>query len=174
MVISKDEREGTRQGKESRMGTDHIKMTAYCGLYCGDCAFQTGTIPDLARDLRKELRRVRFEKAAEVIPFIDADKYNEAYEFLGSMVKLRCKGCKTSSRSKFCGIAQCAIKNGYEGCWECGEFADCGKMDFLVPVHGDGHLKNLRKIKRVGVEEWVKGGPIWYNAPKKIKVEKGE
>lgn len=156
------------------MGVDQTRMTAYCGLYCVDCAFHTGTIPDLARDLRKELRRVRFDKVAEVIPFIDSDKYNETYEFLGSLVKLRCKGCKTSARSKFCGIAQCSIKNGFEGCWECDDFADCSKMVFLVPVHGDAHIKNLRKIKRVGVKEWVEGGPLWYSAPKRIKVEKGD
>lgn len=149
------------------MGVDNTKMTAYCGLYCGDCAFHTGTIPDMARDLRKELRRVRFEKAAEVIPFLDADKYREAYEYLGSLVKLRCKGCKASSRSKYCHIAQCAIGKGFEGCWECSDFATCTKLDFLVPVHGDAHMKNLRKIKRIGVEKWVEEGPAWYNPIKK-------
>ncbi len=156
------------------MGTDHAKMTAYCGLYCEDCAFHTGTIPDLARDLRKELRRVRFDKVAEVIPFLDAEAYGKTYEFLGSLVKLRCKGCKTGGRSQFCHIAQCAIKKGYEGCWECGEFTTCSKLDFLVPVHGNAHIKNLRKIKKAGVEEWVAGGPLWYSAPRKIKVERGD
>ncbi len=156
------------------MGRDNIKMTAYCGLYCSDCAFNTGTIPDLARDLRKELRRVRFDKVAEVIPFLEADAYRETYDFLGNLVKLRCKGCKVSGRSQFCHIAQCAVKNGFEGCWECGEFAGCSKLDFLVPVHGDAHVKNLRKIKKAGVEAWVAGGPLWYSAPKKIKVEKGD
>jgi hypothetical protein len=149
------------------MDADRFKMTAYCGLYCEDCAFHTGTIPDLARDLRKELRRVRFEKVAEVIPFMDADKYREAYDYLESLVKLRCKGCKASSRSKFCHIAQCAIDKDFEGCWECDDFATCEKLDFLVPVHGDAHVKNLRKIKRIGVEKWAGEGPLWYSAAKK-------
>lgn len=149
------------------MGVDHAGMTAYCGLYCGDCAFHTGAIPDLARDLRKELRGARFDKVAEAIPFLDADDYKRAYDFLGSLVKLRCKGCKTGSRSRFCHIAQCAAKRGYEGCWECADFAACSKLDFLAPVHGDAHLKNLRKIKKAGVEEWVKGGPLWYTPPRK-------
>ncbi|MDD3719438.1 MAG: hypothetical protein PHP28_12345 [Actinomycetota bacterium] len=30
------------------------------------------------------------------------------------------------------------------------------------------------KIKKVGVEEWAAGGPPWYSAPRRIKVEKGE
>lgn len=151
------------------MAVDNTRMTAYCGLYCGDCAFNVGTIPDLARDLRKELRKARFDKVAEVIPFIDSEEYQEAYEFMGSLVKLRCKGCKIGGRSKFCNIAKCAIKKGYEGCWECDEFADCGKMEFLAHVHGDGHIKNLRKIKRVGVDQWVEEGPLWYSAPRKKK-----
>jgi len=99
---------------------------------------------------------------SEVIPFLDAADYKRTYEFLGSLVKLRCKGCRVGGRSQFCHVAQCATKEGYEGCWECGDFASCGKLDFLVPVHGDAHLKNMRKIKKVGVEEWAAGGPLWY------------
>lgn len=33
---------------------DHATLTSYCGLYCGDCVFGMGTVPDLARDLRKD------------------------------------------------------------------------------------------------------------------------
>ncbi len=154
-------------GEEGELSSKRENMAAYCGLYCGDCAFHVGTIPDLARDLRKELRRVRFEKAAEVIPFIDAEEYGRTYEFLGSLANLRCKGCKVSNRSEFCHIAQCARKGGYRGCWECADFASCSKLDFLVPVHGDAHLKNLRKIKKVGLEEWVAGGPLWYSPARK-------
>ena len=156
------------------MSDDPSRMTAYCGLYCEECTFHTGSIPDLARDLRKELRRVRFDKVSEVIPFLDAEVYEQTYEFLGNLVKLRCKGCKISARSQFCGVAQCAVKKGYEGCWECSEFATCSEMDFLVPVHGDAHVKNLRKIKKVGVKEWAAGNPLWYSTPKRIKVEKGD
>ncbi len=156
------------------MGTDAARMTAYCGLYCESCPFHAGTIPDLARDLRAELRKARFEKIAEVIPFKEFKNYQDAYDILGAMVKLRCKGCRGGSRSKFCNIAQCAVKKGFEGCWECGEYTDCSKMDFLAHVHGDAHVKNMRKIGKVGVKEWAAGGPLWYSAPKKIKVEKGD
>ena len=149
------------------MGEEHLEMTAYCGLYCGDCTFKEGTIPDLARDLRKELRRVRFDKVAEVIPFEEFKQYEECYQVLGAMVKLRCKGCRGGGRSKFCSVAKCAIKNGYQGCWECDEFGDCKKLEFLEPVHGEGHKKNLRKIKKVGVDEWAEGNPYWYAPPRK-------
>jgi hypothetical protein len=149
------------------MSDEHLKKTAYCGLYCGDCAFGRGTIPDLARDLRKELRDNRFDKVADAIPFPEFKKYGDCYEVLGAMVKLRCKGCRGGSRSRFCNIAQCAVKKGLEGCWECGDFSDCGKLDFLVPVHGDAHIKNLRAIRKVGVEEWAEGKRAWYSPARK-------
>ena len=149
------------------MKEKHLERTAYCGLYCGDCVFGLGIIPDMARDLRKELRRVRFDKISEVIPFIESEKYNDCYEVLGTMVKLRCKGCRGGSRSQFCDIAKCVIKHDYSGCWECGEFEDCKKLKFLEPVHGDGHKKNLRKINRVGVDEWASGTRHWYSPIRK-------
>lgn len=150
------------------MPEDHARLTAYCGLYCGDCAFGKGTIPDLARDLRKELRDARFDKIAEVVPFKEFKDYRQCYEVLGALVKMRCKGCRTGSRSKFCNIAKCTIKKGYEGCWDCEEFSGCGKLEFLESVHGEAHLKNLRKISRVGVDEWAKGTRYNY-APLKKK-----
>lgn len=149
------------------MSDDHLRKTSYCGLYCGDCAFGKGTIPDLARDLRKELRETRFERVAEVIPFPEFKKYTDCYEVLGAMVKLRCKGCRGGSRSKYCHIAQCALKKGLGGCWECEELSGCAKLDFLVPVHGDAHLKNLRAIKKAGVDEWEQGKRLWYSRVKK-------
>jgi len=36
-------------------------LVAYCGLYCGDCFNYKGEIADLARDLRKELRKTKFD-----------------------------------------------------------------------------------------------------------------
>lgn len=149
------------------MNDEHLQKTSYCGLYCGDCAFGRGTIPDLARDLRKELREARFDKVAEVIPFKEFQGYPQCYEVLGAMVKLRCKGCRDGSRSRFCEVAQCAQKKELEGCWECDDFSECGKLKFLEHVHGEGHLKNLRKIKKVGVGEWAEKGPRHWYAPKK-------
>jgi len=40
-------------------------MIAYCGLYCQEWPSYTGSIADLARDLRKELRTFRYDKVAE-------------------------------------------------------------------------------------------------------------
>jgi len=44
-----------------------------------------------------------------------------------------------------------------KGCWECEEFEMCDKLDFLKPIHGDAHLKNPRKIKKQGIDRFLKG-----------------
>lgn len=143
-------------------------IIAYCGLYCNECFSYTGKIADLARDLRKELRQERFDKTAESlssIPFFKVFKgYPGCYEVLGAMVKLRCrKGCRNGGGDPFCAIRRCCIKKGFEGCWECDEFEDCKKMDFLKVNHGDAHIKNLRKIRKKGKEEFLKGKKYWYS-----------
>ncbi|MBN1290154.1 MAG: DUF3795 domain-containing protein [Actinobacteria bacterium] len=153
------------------MNKDCLSATSYCGLYCADCPFGTGTIPDLARDLRKELRSCRFDKVAETIPFKEFEKYSDCYEVLGALVKLRCKGCRTGTRSRFCNIAECATRKGYRGCWECGEFTTCKKLQFLEAVHGEAHKKNMRKINRVGIDEWAKEKPLWYSPPGKRRTK---
>jgi len=139
---------------------------AYCGLCCLDCHGFQQKIPDLARDLRKELRKTKYKKFAD---FISQDKfgkafrdYDKCYEVLGAMVKFRCKnGCKNGGGNPFCKIRKCCRKKGIEGCWECDLFETCEKLDFLKPVHDEGHIKNLRKIKRKGKEEFLKGKRNW-------------
>jgi hypothetical protein len=146
-------------------------LIAYCGLHCGDCHGFSGKIPDLARDLRKELRAMRYDKFAGFISTYsfgkDFKEYEACYKVLGAMVKFRCrKGCKNGGGSPFCNIRKCAQKKEIEGCWLCDEFESCKKLDFLVPVHGDAHVKNLKTIKRKGKEGFLKGKTLWYTKPK--------
>jgi len=130
-------------------------LIAYCGLYCGECINHKGEIADLARDLRKKLREAKFDRVSQGLSkyFKEFDKYQECYEVLGAMVRLRCKkACKGGGGPPFCKIRKCCQKKGYEGCWECEEFETCKKLEFLEPIHGDAHIKNLRKIKKQGIE----------------------
>ena len=141
-------------------------MTAYCGLYCGDCFGYKGDVADIARDLRKEMRKPEYKRFAEFIsktPFGKAyENYDACYEMLGAMVRFRCKrGCKNGGGPPFCKIRQCAQKKEYEGCWECDEFETCKKLDFLKDVHLDAHIKNLRIIKKTGVKEFEKCKRNW-------------
>jgi hypothetical protein len=146
-------------------------LIAYCGLYCEDCHGYQGKIPDLARDLRKELRAARYSEFAELIskqPFAKVlQNYKECYEILGLMVKFRCKkGCQNGGGPSFCKVRICCQKKGIEGCWECREFEACTKPDFLKKIHGDAHIKNLRAIRRKGKDEFVKGKTLWFSAIK--------
>ena len=140
---------------------------AYCGLYCEECSIHEGKIADLSRDLRKELRGARFDKTAESLSEISFFKtfknYSQCYEVLGEMVKLRCKTiCKDGGGPPFCKIRKCCQKKDIEGCWECDEFEVCEKLNFLRSGHGVAHLKNLRKVKKKGIDEFLKGDKYWY------------
>ena len=144
-----------------------LDSIAYCGLYCGDCPFHTGVIADLARDLRKELRTYRFKKTAEVLSLIsffkEYKKYPECYEVLGAMVKMRCnKMCRNGGADPNCKIRKCCNRKKINGCWECEDFIDCEKLDFLKRNHGIAHIKNLRTLSRKGVDEFLKGTKHWY------------
>jgi hypothetical protein len=141
-------------------------LIGFCGLYCGDCHGFKGIIPDLARDLRKELRAAKYGKFANVIAELGFAKalgdYDKAYEVLGAMVKFRCrKGCRKGGGSPFCKIRICCQTKGCEGCWECGEFESCTELKFLERVHADGHLKNLRAIQKKGKKSFLSGKRYW-------------
>lgn len=141
-------------------------LVAYCGLYCGDCVGYKGKVADLARDLRKELRTAKFDKTAEflsTISFFEVFKnYEACYEVLGALVKFRCrKSCKGGGGPPFCKMRKCCQKKGIEGCWQCDEFETCEKLDFLKPSHGEAHLKNLRILKKKGIDGFIAGAKYW-------------
>lgn len=145
---------------------DSEKLIAYCGLYCADCHAYKQKIQDLARDLRKELRESRYEKFANFIsqlPFARPLKnYAVCYETLGAMVKFRChKGCRDGGGSPFCKIRKCCVKKGHRGCWECDDFENCARLDFLRNVHDDAHLQNLRLLSEKGEKAFLKGKRYW-------------
>ncbi len=147
---------------------------AYCGLCCADCSGHNGRIPDLARDLRKELRQARYEKFAGFIsttPFGKAYRdYDKCYDVLGAMVKFRCRrGCRGGGGNPSCKIRNCCGKKEIEGCWECGDFESCGKLEFLEAVHGDAHIANLRKIRGKGMDGFLEGKSLWYRKKKEKK-----
>jgi hypothetical protein len=143
---------------------DSKNLIAYCGLYCGSCFIYLGKIADLARDLRKELRAAKFQRFARVISryFKPYKNYEQTYELLGMMVRLRCKRtCHDGGGPPLCKIRNCCTKKEYVGCWECNEFEECRTLDFLRAVHGDAHLKNLRKIKKQGMQKFLQGEKYW-------------
>ncbi len=88
---------------------------AYCGLYFGDCHGFSGKIPDLAIDLRKELRATRYDKFVGFISTFsfgkDFKEYEECYEVLGAMVKFRFrKGCRNGEEFSLLQESEYALK----------------------------------------------------------------
>ena len=135
-------------------------LVAYCGLYCGDCFNYKGEIADLARDLRKKLRETNFDVVSKGLSkyFKDFNNYQQCYEVLGAMVRLRCKkACKNGGGNPACKARNCCKKKAISGCWECNEFEMCTKLDFLKPIHADANLKNLRILKKSGIEAFLQG-----------------
>ena len=126
-------------------------MLAYCGLDCAVCFNHKGEIADLARDLRKKLREEDFAMASRGLAkyFKEFADYETCYAVLGAMVRLRCKrGCRASGGNPGCKARVCCQKKGISGCWKCGEFETCTKLDFLKPIHGEEHRKNLRRLSK--------------------------
>ena len=138
-------------------------LVAYCGLYCADCFAYQGTIADMARDLRKELRASKMDKTVAGLPFKEFENYQLCYEVLGAFVKLRCKkACRGNGGNPFCKIRKCCQEKELSGCWECDDFESCTKLDFLKVNHGIAHIKNLRAIKKNGMDKFVAGKTYWY------------
>jgi hypothetical protein len=145
------------------------ELITYCGLYCGDCLGYKGKVPDLARDLIKELRAAQFDKTAKVLAAVPSyegfKNYDQGCELLEALVRLRCRqtcrGGGGTDFCRFCTIRKCCQGKGFEGCWECAEFETCRNLDRLKPHHGDAHLRNLRTIKEKGAEVFL-AGPRYY------------
>jgi hypothetical protein len=142
------------------------ELIANCGLYCGDCYRYKGKIADLARDLRKELRHDKFDITAEAMAatsfYQSFQGYQQCYDLLGEMVKLRCKrACRGGGGPPVCKIRACAQKKNLEGCWQCADFETCTKLEFLKPFHEDAHIKNLKILRDSGVDSFITGKRYW-------------
>ncbi|HPQ69250.1 MAG TPA: DUF3795 domain-containing protein [bacterium] len=149
------------------------RVVAFCGICCDDCFGRKGKIADLARELRKELRAAHFEffaaAMAAVPQFEPLAHYPQCYEALGSIDKLRCKKlCRDGGCTPLCAIRTCARAKKLDGCWQCGEFEACEKLTPLAVTHGDAIVRNLRRIKRNGLDAFLTGKREWMHiAPKK-------
>ena len=136
-------------------------LTAYCGLFCGDCLRYRSRVPGLAADLLKALEE------EDVAPYVRIKRagakalnhYDSMVTALAAISALKCEtpcrlggdGCDGS-----CEIKICVIGKALEGCWECHDFEKCNKFDFLKPFHGDAPKKNLEKVKEHGLDNWAK------------------
>jgi len=145
---------------------ENSEYVSYCGLYCPDCPLFSGKVSDLAKDLRKELRRVQYDKFAKYISKFPAgkelEKFQECYTVLGILMKYRCElGCRLGGGAENCQIRECNREQNLNGCWQCKKYKNCSKLNALNALHGNAHRKNLETIKKVGIPEFIKGNKNW-------------
>ena len=136
-------------------------LIGYCGLYCPDCPGYTHSTANLAKDLRNELRRYKFDKAAPALAKLPQYKafkhYQKAYDLLGAIAKMRCKGhCRAGGGGPDCKIRKCAKKKRLAGCWQCDDFPACKTIKILGEFGDTTYLRNLRKLKRIGPANFVR------------------
>ena len=142
-------------------------ITAYCGLYCGDCIRYKSRASELADELLNEIDKHHFTEYANVkrAHIKEFENFESFTTLLKAISEINCEipcrlggdGCGGT-----CGIIKCVRDNGFKGCWECNDFERCDLLDFLKPFHGDVPLKNLRKIKELGIDNWSKNREKCY------------
>ncbi|MBN2240536.1 MAG: DUF3795 domain-containing protein [Dehalococcoidales bacterium] len=145
--------------------SEELDLTAYCGLYCGDCIRYRSKASDLARSLLEELTSTEFGEYARIkssparqLDAVSAfSHFREACEVLQAVTDLQCNtpcreggGCSSFS----CTILECCTDKGFEGCWQCDSFETCEKLDNLTSIHGDSPRQNLRIIAKNGLPGW--------------------
>ena len=151
----------------SKKSYSEAELTAYCGLYCGDCLRFRSKATGLSRDLMAELQAIQFDKYAKVkkAAVKELEHYNECIDVLDAIVKLGCDTpCKAGGDGCQgpCDIKSCVRIKKLEGCWDCEVFESCDKFEFFIPVHGDTTKGNLRKIKQYGLKGWAKYRDKFY------------
>jgi hypothetical protein len=133
------------------------ERTACCGLYCGDCIPADEVLFDTTGRLRQQLEDCRFDEYATYKSTGNKtfDAYQVFREVLDAILALRClTTCFHGGGRPDCAIRDCAHGKGLEGCWQCGDFETCDRLQSMSACHGDTVQHNLRMIRQHGVEHW--------------------
>jgi hypothetical protein len=155
---------------QEMLAKEEMELTAYCGLYCGDCLRYHSKASDLAAALLSEFQAGYYERYAEVKSkskdsVTELAHFKECCQVLAAVVALNCEqpcrvggGCTQFS----CSIVECCQEKGYQGCWECGDNENCEKFTSMKPFHGESCFQNLQEIKKHGLEKWAKHRHKFY------------
>jgi hypothetical protein len=140
------------------------ELVAYCGIYCGDCLGYTGVIADAAEGFAEVLDRHQFERTAAGVFPEELEDYGRFREILAFVGDLRCSGiCRQGEQDggpAGCAVKNCCIDKGFYACYECDDFESCARLGTLHEgLHADACAKNMRAIRKKGLEVWLAEGP---------------
>lgn len=157
---------GRRTNGTTKNEAGDLALIAYCGLYCGDCFWHTGEVNRLARELSRAIRSSGFDRYASYVRrFPSGRKYRDFSRFEKVLAAIQISGCTRNCRDGGCDpkcrLRRCNISRGFDGCWHCERFEKCPDLAALKPIHGDGYLKNLRKLRRRGPAAFARGPRFW-------------
>ena len=141
------------------------QLTAYCGLYCGDCIPSKTKLYRLAARLEDLLKELKFDKYAELKAghsyWSDANSAFKDYpRFISVLQAIRGLECKSSCRKSGgwkgdrCMVRNCAMEKGLYGCWECEQYKTCRHMEPLLKFHPN-LAHHLALIRKEGVDRWA-------------------
>ena len=155
-------------------GKGKVHLAAACGTYCGACPAY------IAKHGEDEQIKTKLQKRSSSGPTKPAKGIPPSNWMDG----LLCDGClsggQLAAHCQRCNIRLCALnKQNNSRCSDCEELP-CYRMTNLMNMghylHREEYLPNLKKIREMGVQEWVKkeeerwrcpqcGLPMrWYDA----------
>ena len=134
-----------------RYEKERKKVISYCGDYCLRCDWYMGRIKEPADQLLVLIKK-RLELKGWIKGGCNPDNFIKGLEWL-SKSGFCTYTCKGGSGWGGCPVRKCCEEKGFSFCFECEEFPckKWGKWPF-----DQEKIQNLRKIKEVGVETWIK------------------
>jgi len=131
-------------------------LVGYCGLYCGACGIYQGRIKHAVENLRNIIGAYGFDKIAPELAKWEPslEHYAEFDQVMTGLVKLfgECPACVDGGGDPNCAVRECCKQKAYATCAECVEMESCEKLR----KYGPHALGGLRKIKSMGIDEWIK------------------
>jgi len=70
---------------------------------------------------------------------------------LSHFKSLKCQGCGAGGGNPWCSIRRCCQKKGFTSCAE----FPCEKLDWITKRYSKWNVKNLERIREVGIEKWL-------------------
>lgn len=136
-----------------------VRLTAYCGRFCGKCAmcsFGVGLGLAVLQKVNEAIAVCRSAEAIGMPPIRDMAVHccaafdNDLNTFVGLTGKAFSPGCRAGCVPP-CEIAACCRAKEHLTCAACDQMAECSKLD----RYRDVVAGNLSAIREIGLERWA-------------------